>query len=327
MIVLLDQVLWRPVVVWAQKFRVDESGQAAEARSWFLELLQGSRLVAWLGRMAGSVAGWIAGLVPARRVEPAEQGRTRTVIRVASVVAFVALLLALALGSVGLFRLLARVDAASWRTIALAASLTLGRVLLATALGTLWTVPAGLAIGLSPRLSRVLQPVVQVVASFPAPMLFPAVVALLAAAGVSLGWGSVLLMLLGTQWYILFNVVAGAMAIPADLREAARIYRVGTWKRFRTLYLPAIFPFLVTGWVTAAGGAWNASIVSEYVSFRGRELAANGLGARISVAASAGDFPTLAAAVSVMAVVVVLFNRLVWRRLHSLAEQRFSLTR
>jgi NitT/TauT family transport system permease protein len=113
-------------------------------------------------------------------------------------------------------------------------------------------------------------------------------------------------------------VVAGAMAIPADLREAARIYRVGTWRRFRTLYLPAVFPYLVTGWVTAAGGAWNASIVSEYVSFRGQEIAAAGLGARISVAAASGDL---------MAVVVVLFNRLVWRRLHTLAEQRFSLTR
>jgi NitT/TauT family transport system permease protein len=122
-------------------------------------------------------------------------------------------------------------------------------------------------------------------------------------------------------------VVAGAMAIPADLREAARIYRVGTWRRFRTLYLPAVFPYLVTGWVTAAGGAWNASIVSEYVSFRGQEIAAAGLGARISVAAAVGDFPALAASVAVMAVVVVLFNRLVWRRLHTLAEQRFSLTR
>jgi NitT/TauT family transport system permease protein len=158
-------------------------------------------------------------------------------------------------------------------------------------------------------------------------MLFPAVVALLAAAGVGIGWGSVLLMLLGTQWYVLFNVVAGAMAIPADLREAARIYRVPTWKRFRALYLPAIFPYLVTGWVTAAGGAWNASIVSEYVSFGGKELAADGLGARISVAASGGDFPTLAASVAVMAVVVVLFNRLVWRKLHGIAEERFSLTR
>jgi NitT/TauT family transport system permease protein len=327
MIVLLDQVLWRPVVVWAQKFRVDESGQAVEAQSWFLDVLRGSRVVAQLRHAAGSAARWLAGRRPAGRVAPVGRARTGRMVRVASVVAFLGLLLVLALGSVGLVRLFGKVDGASWRGIGLAAALTLGRVLLATVLGTLWTVPAGLAIGLSPRLSRVLQPVVQVVASFPAPMLFPAVVALLAAAGIGLGWGSVLLMLLGTQWYILFNVVAGAMAIPADLREAARIYRVGTWMRFRTLYLPAVFPYLVTGWVTAAGGAWNASIVSEYVSFQGSELAADGLGARISVAAAAGDFPALAAAVSVMAVVVVLFNRLVWRRLHVIAEQRFSLTR
>jgi len=327
MIVLLDQVLWRPVVVWAQKFRVDESGQAAEMQSWFLDLLRGSRLVAALSRSVAALGGRLARWVPARPAGYSSRKRAERAVQIASVVAFVGLLLLLALGSVGLVRLFTKVDVASWRGIGQAAFLTLGRVLLATVAGTLWTVPAGLAIGLSPRLSRVLQPVVQVVASFPAPMLFPAVVALLAAAGVGLGWGSVLLMLLGTQWYILFNVVAGAMAIPADLREAARIYRVGTWKRFRMLYLPAVFPYLVTGWVTAAGGAWNASIVSEYVSFHGQELAADGLGARISVAAASGDFPTLAASVAVMAVVVVLFNRLVWRRLHGLAEQRFTLTR
>ncbi|MEI6224201.1 MAG: ABC transporter permease subunit [Deltaproteobacteria bacterium] len=327
MIVLLDQVLWRPVVVWAQKFRVDESGQADEASSWFLELLRGSRLVTALREAVASGGRRLARSLPSRPAGAPSRGRSARAIQIASVGAFVGLLLLLAAGSIGLFRLFGKVDGASWRGIGWAAFLTLGRVLLATVAGTLWTVPAGLAIGLSPRLSRILQPVVQVVASFPAPMLFPAVVALLAAAGVGIGWGSVLLMLLGTQWYILFNVVAGAMAIPADLREAARIYRVPTWKRFRVLYLPAIFPYLVTGWVTAAGGAWNASIVSEYVSFGGKELAADGLGARISVAASAGDFPTLAAAVAVMAVVVVLFNRLVWRKLHGIAEERFSLTR
>ncbi|HEX8908402.1 MAG TPA: ABC transporter permease subunit, partial [Anaeromyxobacteraceae bacterium] len=245
----------------------------------------------------------------------------------ASALLFAALLALLAAGEVGLVHLLRPVTAAAWLSIAGAALLTLLRVLVATALGTAWALPAGLAIGLSPRLSRVLQPVVQVVASFPAPMLFPAVVAVLAAVHVGLGWGSVLLMLLGTQWYILFNVIAGATAIPADLREAADLYRLGTLQRFRVLYLPAVFPYLVTGWVTAAGGAWNASIVSEYMSFRGSVLTAHGLGARISLAAAAGDFPTLGAAVTVMALMVVVFNREVWRRLHRVAEERFSLTR
>lgn len=205
-----------------------------------------------------------------------------------------------------------------------AAAATLGRVLLAVVLGTAWALPAGLAIGLSPRLSRLLQPVTQVVASFPAPMLFPAVVALLAWLGVGLGAGSVLLMLLGTQWYVLFNVVAGAMAVPSDLREAARSYGIGGWRLFRTLLLPSVLPYLVTGWVTAAGGAWNASIVSEYVNLGGRTVTTFGLGSRIGTAAEAADFPTLAASVVVMSAAVVLFNRLVWRRLNDYAERRLS---
>jgi NitT/TauT family transport system permease protein len=158
-------------------------------------------------------------------------------------------------------------------------------------------------------------------------MLFPAVVAALTAVGVGLGWGSVVLMLLGTQWYVLFNVIAGATAIPADLREAAQMYRLTLGQKFRTLYLPAIFPYLVTGWVTAAGGAWNASIVSEYMSFRGEVLAAEGLGARISIAAAGADYAALAAAITFMAAMVAAFNRLVWRRLHAVAEERFTLAR
>jgi NitT/TauT family transport system permease protein len=205
--------------------------------------------------------------------------------------------------------------------------LTLGRVIVATVIGTLWTVPAGIAIGLSPRLSRVLQPVVQQVASFPAPMLFPAVIVVMEWLGIRLDWSSIVLMLLGTQWYILFNVIAGTMAIPADLREMTRSFRIFGWQQFRALYLPAIFPYLVTGWVTAVGGAWNASIVSEYLVFRGQPLVAHGLGAEISIAASEKHLPQLAAAIIVMSAVVVLFNRTLWRKLYNLAETRFSLSK
>jgi NitT/TauT family transport system permease protein len=208
-----------------------------------------------------------------------------------------------------------------------ASLLTLGRVLIATAVGTLWAVPAGLRIGLSPRLSRLLQPVVQVVASFPAPMLFPIVIYLLDLLGITLDWGSIVLMLLGTQWYILFNVIAGAMAIPADLKEAARSYNINGWQRFWVLYMPAIFPYLVTGWVTAAGGAWNASIVAEYIQLKDRVLQAHGLGARISEAVVQEQIAVLAASILVMSTLVVMFNRLVWRRLYHLADTRFSVNR
>jgi NitT/TauT family transport system permease protein len=244
--------------------------------------------------------------------------------RLLPMVLFGGLLVLLAVGALELVHLLRAVTWSVWATTPLAAGATLSRVLLAVALGTLWALPAGLAIGLSPRLSRALQPVVQVVASFPAPMLFPAVVAVLAQLGIGLSGGSVVLMLLGTQWYILFNVVAGAMAVPSDLREAAASYRVTGWRRFKLLLLPSVLPYLITGWVTAAGGAWNASIVSEYVAYRGQTLTTFGLGARIGVAAESADFPGLAVSVVVMSAAVVLFNRLVWRPLNDYAERHCS---
>jgi len=322
LVVALDQLMWRPLVAWSQVFRLDDGGAAEPVQSWFLDLLRRSRLVAAL-RARAAEPRWASRprRPPGMSREPSKPGGA------ASALSLAALLGLLALGGVRLFALLRGVPAAQWAALAAAALWTLLRVLASTALATVWALPAGLAIGLSPRLSRLLQPVVQVVASFPAPMLFPAVVALLHFAGVGLGAGSVLLMLLGTQWYVLFNVVAGASSIPADLREAARIYRWGRWQRFRSLYVPAVFPHLVTGWVTAAGGAWNASIVAEYVTFRGEVLSADGLGARISLAASSADYPTLAAGVTLMAVLVVAFNRVVWRRLHHLGETRFSLSR
>jgi NitT/TauT family transport system permease protein len=173
-----------------------------------------------------------------------------------------------------------------------------------------------------------MQPVVMVIASFPAPMVFPLVVEGLEAVGVSLAWGSVVLMLLGVQWYILFNVIAGAMAIPADLREAATSFRVSGWQRFRILYFPGVFPYLVTGWVTAAGGAWNASIVAEYVKLRNEEWVQTfGLGAQITEAYEDANYAMLGASVLLMSALVVIFNRTVWRRCYDLAEQRFSLSK
>jgi len=333
MIVAVDQVLWRPVVVWAQKFRTEDGGQQEKMTSWFLHWLRRSRLLLGL-RLVWRRARtrWQRRRTPSPSPSPTARpnserphaGRPAAWLGVALLTLLVAVLL---FSAWKLTHILRRVPAGEWGTLSGAAGWTLGRVLLATALGTLWALPAGIAIGLSPRLSRILQPVVQIVASFPAPMLFPIVIAGLAAAGVSLGWGGIVLMLLGTQWYILFNVIAGAMAIPADLQEAARSYRLRGWRRFRALYLPGVFPYLVTGWVTAAGGAWNASIVAEFVTFKGRTLQAHGLGAQISAAAAAADFPKLAASILVMSAIVVVFNRTVWRRCYQFAERRFSLNK
>ena len=325
MITSLDQVLWRPVVVWAQKFRVEEGGQGVASRSWVLDLLRKSRVLSGLDRFTKRLS-------RRRRARPAPPARAVQVKTTAfssmlSMALFAALVLVLVYGGFRLVMILRGVMLHEWLRLGGAGLLTLGRVVLSTAIGTLWALPAGLAIGLSPRLSRVMQPVVQVVASFPAPMLFPLVIVALRSAHVTLGWGSIVLMLLGTQWYILFNVIAGASAIPSDLLEAARSYRLVGLQRFRALYLPAVFPHLVTGWVTAAGGAWNASIVSEFVTVKGETLSTWGLGAQISEAASSANFPVLAASVVLMSILVVVFNRLVWRRMHHLAESRFSLNK
>jgi len=327
MIVALDQLLWRPVVVWAQRFRVEESAAAEASQSWFLELVRRSYLLRRIRHWHRARSRRKAKASPG---QPAPASAAPVLAEGSALLPRLALGLLVAViawGGVRLIHLLAQLPASHWRTLSLAGAATLGRVLVATGVGTAWALPVGLAIGLSPALSRLFQPVAQVMASFPAPMLFPVAIAAFQAAGVGLGTGSVILMLLGTQWYILFNVIAGASSVPSDLREAVVAFRMTRWERLVTLYFPAVFPYLVTGWVTAAGGAWNASIVAEYVAYKGSTLTTFGLGAAVSLAAESARFAELAAAVVVMSLIVVAFNRIVWRRCYRLASTRFSLTK
>jgi NitT/TauT family transport system permease protein len=327
MIVALDQLLWRPVVAWAQKFRVEEGGSQEEATSWFLNLLRRSRIIGYLVerfvRQHHKLHA-IKSEIPATLEKPT---RPRALGSIFSTSLLVLLFVLMIVGACALFYLIRGLGITQWFQLLGMALLTLLRVLTAVAIATLWALPAGLAIGLTPRLSRFLQPIVQVLASFPAPLLFPMAIFVLDAVGVSLDWGSIVLMLLGTQWYILFNIIAGSLAIPADLKEAARSYRITGWLRFRRFYFPAVFPYLVTGWVTAAGGAWNASIVAEYIDFTEPPEAAHGLGAKIMEATGSGNAAILAASVLVMSAVVVLFNRTVWRHVYQLADRRFSMQR
>jgi NitT/TauT family transport system permease protein len=199
------------------------------------------------------------------------------------------------------------------------------RVNLALFLAALWTIPAGVAIGLNPRLARIAQPLAQIAASVPATALLPVILLVLIRIGGGLGIASIVVLLLGTQWYVLFNVIAGAMAIPTDLKECCSVFQVRGIERWKKLILPGIFPYLVTGMVTASGGAWNATIVAEYFHFKGHIYTTTGLGATISQATDAGDFKMLIAATIVMAATVVTVNRLVWRKLFVLAETRFRL--
>ncbi len=241
-----------------------------------------------------------------------------------------ALVAILALGGYGLYGLsllIAKVDLGEWILILSSAAATFLRVLAALILSSLWTIPVGVWIGLNPRISRFLQPVIQFSASFPAPMLYPIVLGWILALGGNLGWGAAILMMLGAQWYILFNVAAGAQSIPADMVSCADIFKIGSWERWRYFILPAIFPFLVTGWITSAGGAWNASIVAEYVQQGGNTYTAFGLGDLISQATSQGKFDVLAAAVLVMALSVVAINRSFWKRLQKTWRSVLSIWR
>lgn len=222
-------------------------------------------------------------------------------------------------------RLLGSVPLNMVPTLLLATMASLLRVATATAIGVLWTVPVGVLIGSNPKIAAYLQPVVLVLASIPATALFPVLLLVLLRLPGGLSLAAIVLMLMGTQWYILFNVIAGASAIPADLKEAGVVYHLTGWQRWKTLILPAIFPHLVTGLVTASGGAWNATIVSEYVHFHGETHSTVGLGALIAGATESNNFPLLLAATLVLAVMVVSINRLVWRPLYHLAETKYSL--
>ncbi len=323
-IVVVDRLIWWPLVLWSRRFKLDDFAGAAVAPSDFQLWLSRSRLAGMMGRLMEKLRHRFLTL-PARPAEmaPAESVPTASVAGLWAYRLLVALLLAsLAWGAIRLVVMLGQVPKAAWHEILYCTVISFGRVLAAVALGTLWTVPVGIWIGLNPKLSSRLQPFIQFAASFPAPMLYPWILALVLLAGSSLQWGAILLILFGTQWYILFNVAASAAAIPNDIVSCATLLRLDRrhlWMRF---LIPSVFPGLVTGWITAAGGAWNATIVSEYVQAGGKLYQATGLGALISRATDAGDFPKLTAAVLVMAVVVVGINRTFWKKLQALADVR-----
>jgi NitT/TauT family transport system permease protein len=212
-----------------------------------------------------------------------------------------------------------------WMTILSGVFATMLRVFAALAIAMLISIPLGYAIGAHPNVASWLQPVVQVTASLPATALFPLLVAVLAGYYGGLNLAAVLLMLMGTMWYLMFNIIAGAAAIPQDLKYTSALLGIKGWERWRTLILPALFPFIITGAITASGGAWNASIVAEYVQFSGKTLSVTGIGAVIATGTASGDYSLLLAATLSMIVTVVLINRLVWRRFYRLAEERFKM--
>ncbi|ACX52231.1 binding-protein-dependent transport systems inner membrane component [Ammonifex degensii KC4] len=327
-IVLVDQLFWRPVAIWSQRFKLEQTKEQMESH-WLLKMLQRSSLVRAFGSRV---------LEPMQRRFIISGGRLVAGTAESSLGAGIKRIVHL-LGVFLLLLLIGYTAYYGYRGVLLIAQLGLEgildlfrlgfysflRVVAAVALGTLIMLPLGVYLGWNAERARRWQPFITFVASFPANMLFPFFTILFLRLHISQEWGAIPLMMLGTQWYILFNVIAGVSSLPNDLKEAAAVLGVKGWKRWRYFILPGIFPFLVTGGITAAGGAWNATIVAEVVSWGDHTLQATGLGAYITNATEAGNWPAIMGGIITMSLYVVAINRLFWRRLYHLAEVKYHV--
>jgi NitT/TauT family transport system permease protein len=329
-VVATDQLIWRPLIAWSEKFKFEQVEAVEHVSSPILNLLQRSRLVGvvtghlW-ARLEEPVYRKLARSRESRVIRPIDTDGNQRRPSVGYWFGGITFGVVITWGAMQCALMLRQVHWPELRLLLAGAAATFLRVNASLLLSALWTVPVGVEIGFSPKLARVVQPVAQVLASVPATAFFPILLIGLLKIGGGLGIGSIALMLLGTQWYILFNVIAGAMSIPSDLREAASLYRFTSWQRWTTLILPGIFPYLITGMVTASGGAWNASVFAEYANVQNRTIQTVGLGAQIDTATADGNFAILLLATILVALMVVTMNRLVWRRLYRLAETRYKL--
>jgi NitT/TauT family transport system permease protein len=328
-VVATDQLVWRPLISWSDKFKFEQVESTQQITSPILHLIRQSRLLGDLpgrifARVEEPVYRRLAQTRECRVVKPLDESKLGKPSPVLWALA-VAGILAICWAAIQAMFMLSTVTWHEFRFLLEGAAATFSRVNASLLISAAWTIPVGVAIGFNPRLARIVQPVAQILASVPATAFFPILLMGLVKIGAGLGIGSIALMLLGTQWYILFNVIAGAMAIPSDLREVSSLFHFTRWQRWTKLILPGIFPYLITGMVTASGGAWNASVMAEYSHVNDRTLQTIGLGAQIDAATDSGRFAMLLLATIMISLMVVTMNRLVWRRLYRLAETRFKL--
>lgn len=329
LIVLLDQLVWRPLLAWAERFKVSQVSDDNAAQSWFFNMLRRSTLLERLSETVLRPLGQrlnhaLTPHAPAfiESLEPPDADRPRTLLGWLVVLLIVGMAAALVLQAA---QLIFTLPLSAWGEIAAGALATFIRVTIAVVIALAWTIPVGVLIGTNPGAAKVLQPIVQILASIPATALFPALLLGLLHLPGGGDIAAVLLMLLGTQWYLLFNIIAGASAIPQDLRYTSDFMRLKGIKRWRTLVLPGLFPYIITGLITSSGGAWNASIVSEYTEFAGQVNKVAGLGAIINQATILDNHALLLASTLTMVFIVIMINRLVWRRLYRVAEDRFRM--
>ncbi len=323
-ILLYDQLVFRPVVAWADRFRFEQTASTERPQSWAYDLFRRTRLLPVLFAPVTALGQLLLTLDRGRARAGQARIREPSIVleRLWQAVVLIAVVAALWLAGRYVFATLRLSDAVAVFGLA---CITMLRVVVLIALASLVWVPVGVWIGLNPKWAERLQPVAQFLAAFPANVLFPFAVIGIVHWRLSPDIWLSPLMILGTQWYILFNVIAGASAIPTDLREAAGMFGVRGWQWWRQVALPGVFPYYVTGALTASGGSWNASIVAEAVSWGSQKVEAHGLGTFIAKATEAGDYPRVALGIAVMSMFVIAFNRLVWRPMYAFAERRLRL--
>ncbi|HAT9159792.1 TPA: ABC transporter permease subunit [Legionella pneumophila subsp. pneumophila] len=325
-IFLYDQILFRPLIAWSEKFKMEQSPDESEYQSWLIDLIRSSRLMKrvteWLAVFTNSFvnARWLR-IGEVKAVKEIDFKRQKRLDRLWTALVLIAVITG---GWFLLKFILAELKVSDIFHVFLLGAATGARVIILILLSSMLWIPVGVWIGLRPRLAQKIQPIIQFVAAFPANLFYPLFVIAIVKFNLSVEIWVTPLMILGTQWYILFNVIAGASSIPRDLYLAADNFGLKGWIWWKRLALPGIFPFYITGAITAAGGAWNASIVAEYVSWGNITLKATGLGEYIQASTTAGDFPQIALGTAMMCVYVLAFNHLIWRPLYRLAEERFN---
>ncbi|MBC7464425.1 MAG: ABC transporter permease subunit [Bdellovibrio sp.] len=330
-VIITDQLIWRPVVAWSQKFRMEQVESTQVMKSWFLEFLKKSEFIRnFFAKMNAAILHFFDTFF-AFVLTKAEAKITKRPIRKKALDIFASVFFVFCLALIVYYSVVVvreiktGLNLDQIQQIFGYGLLTMGRVFFMVVAATLIWTPIGVWIGFRPRVATFAQPLAQIAASFPVNMTFPFVVGFFVSYNVSMNWGSILLIALGTQWYILFNVIAGASSIPTDLKESAAIFNLKGFQLWKKLIIPAIFPYWVTGACTAAGGAWNASIVAELATWGDKKLVADGLGSFIARATDKGDWPAIFCSIGIMSIFVIVINKLLWRNLYGLAEKKFRL--
>jgi NitT/TauT family transport system permease protein len=327
-ILLYDQLLFRPLIAWADKFKAEQVAQEREVNSWVVNMLHRTRMLRYVGKQCANLFDSYVNIAMFRS-KPKSYAVVMQHLRYSAYLGLfwnIIFILTSIVAVIFLANFIFRsVSFGEIKEVFLLGLITATRVLVSIIFCSLLWVPIGIWIGLRSKVAEFVQPIAQFLAAFPANLLYPFFVVAIIKYHMNVQVWVTPLMILGAQWYVLFNVIAGASVIPKDLLQAADNFGVSYWLRWRRLLLPAVFPYYITGAITAVGGAWNASIVAEVVSWGDKKLVASGLGAYISQYTAAGDFIHIALGISMMCILVLIFNRLIWRPLYVLAETRYQL--